>query len=380
MTRYNFGAGPAMSAPEVLLALAQAERRFPGTHTPLSSINHRHPVYEAMVDETVALVKKILQMPPGYSVLFVPGGATTQFTAWALNIIDPRKFTPSVCYVDSGHWGLEAYELSEGLYQGHMCYPRKVASSAPGYRTYPRLCLDAWRKPVDYLHVVTNETVNGTQLPSLYDIPQRDGLVVVADMTSEIFSRPIPFDRFGVVYAGTQKQLGISGGLVMVIVRNDLLRRAHSLLPEPLCYLKQLEDKGALRNTVPTMPLYSVYLTLKWIERHGGIRDMEERAQYRAQLLYNAIDESAESDGFYQGIAEPGSRSRMNVTFRLQTQALQPEFIAHCENVGLVGLKGHSGAEPYLGPHLRASLYNVMPVDGVFRLIEVMHDFKRRYF
>ncbi len=370
---YNFGAGPAMVAPEVLALLVEAEKAFPGTTKPLSSINHRDEKFEAMVDDTIALVKKLLDVPAGYSVLFVPGGATTQFTAWALNIVHNGKFRPMAGYVDSGHWGHEAYQLSERLYSGGVCGIRKIASTAKqNYRVYPRFEIGAQR--LDYLHVVTNETVNGTQMQNLSGIPKRDGLVVVADMTSEIMSRPIPFDRFGIVYAGTQKQFGLSGTLVLIIVRDDLVQAGHPLLPEPLSYKEQIKEKGGLRNTVSTGPLYSVYLTLQWIEAHGGIQAMQQRAEMRASQLYRILDESG---SFYLGVAEHESRSKMNVTFQLRDTNLHTAFLAYCEKAGLVGLNGHIGAHAYLGPYIRASLYNVMPFSGVHRLIGVMHEFKK---
>jgi len=370
----EFGAGPAKVPEQVLVALHEADYNFMGSGRPLDSINHRGALFEEMHAETIRLVRELLRVPDGYTVLFVPGGATSQMNGSLLNILpwnEPEL--PEVGYIDAGHWGNEAVRLGDDLARAGLCTVHLVDSTrCRQYREYP--LPDISETELDYLHLVTNETVNGVMIRDWDNLRIHPNTVLVADMTSEIMSRPVPIERFGVIYAGTQKNLGVPGETALVIIRNDLIRSGHPLLPAPLRYAEQIRVKGGLRNTPTSRALYSVNLTLKWIQSQGGVEAMERLAIDRANLLYDFLYREPASR-FYEGIANIGSRSRMNVIYRVRNPDWRREYLAYCEDQGLMGLRGHAGARAYLGECVRASLYNCMTLPEVIRLIEVSSDF-----
>ena len=366
----NFTAGPALLPVEVEEKLRRATFDFGGTGLPIWSISHRSSAIEQMCGESIELVKELLNVPKGYSVLFVSGGATTELKSWIVNISGGR--VKAIGYIDSGHWGNEAIKAARELEAHNFCSVRILASSAKDkYRFIPYLANDECHE-CDFVHFTTNETANGTQLAFELS-PQYGGGTWVADMTSDIFSRPFPVSCFGLVYAGAQKNLGIAGATI-VIVRDSLIEDGHKALPAPLSYAEQKKWKGALRNTPDTLALCGVYYTLQWIKGHGGVTGMQNRSRERASALYSAIDGSS----MFEGICADYARSTMNVLFRLRDQGRHDAFLRLCERHGIVGIKGHSGSDKHYGPHLRASLYNGQTMENVNLLVDLIQVFDRR--
>jgi phosphoserine aminotransferase len=374
----NFSAGPAALPVIVQEQLLGAMANFRGTGLPVCSISHRDPVFEKVLERSIELVRELLCIPNDYEVLFLPGGATSQFKAWLLNL--PEEIGDlHVGYIASGHWSELAMRAGQELEKDSMCTVIEAATSREDqYRRFPsiRIGRNMFVQPdgLDYVHMVTNETVNGTQVR--FDDIEVDGPTLVADMSSDIMSRPFDVSKFGIIYAGAQKNLGIPGA-TLVIVRKDQIGPGHATLPAPLCYAEQCHPtrgKGGLRNTPDTVALCSVYYSLQWIKQNGGVAGMQQRAKERADTLYAAIDNSSA----FVGIAQTDHRSDMNVTFCLRDQGRQAEFLQFCAAKGIVGIKGHAGADKYYGPHLRASLYNGQTIAAVERLIEIMNDFERR--
>lgn len=369
LSKANFTAGPALLPKQVEEKLRRATVDFGGTGLPIWSISHRSSAIEKMCGESRELVKELLNVPKGYSVLFVSGGATTQFKSWILNFGGGVK---TIGYIDSGHWSGEAIKAARELEAHNFCSVRVLASSAKdGYRSIPYIANDD-RHTCDFVHFTTNETANGTQLAFELS-PQYGGGAWVADMTSDIFSRPFSVSCFGLVYAGAQKNLGIAGATI-VIVRDSLIEDWHKALPAPLSYAEQKKANGALRNTPDTLALCGVYYTLQWIKARGGVVGMQKRSQERASALYRAIDESSE----FEGIAQQYARSAMNVLFRLRDESRHDTFLRLCEQCGVVGIRGHVGADKHYGPHLRASLYNGQTMENVNLLADLIQVFDRR--
>jgi phosphoserine aminotransferase len=367
----NFSAGPAALPEWVDQQLLLAGRDFHGTGIPVWSISHRHPKFDKMMDDIIGLVRQLLEVPPGYSIALVPGGATTQFKAWVLNM--PYIPGPHIGYVDSGHWSRQALAAGRELEDADLCSSMVVASTeADGYRSMPDLQGDIVGRTanVDFVHLVSNETVNGTQMQAFPTSGWGLRPPVVADMSSDLFSRPIPIQAFGYIYAGAQKNFGASG-VTLVIVRDELVHDKNLVYPASLDLREQIRVKNGLRNTPATFALASVYYMLKWIKREGGVTEMDRRARERANVLYNTIDESHA----FETVVEPSHRSMMNVTFRLRDRAQQANFLHMCEARNIVGIKGHVAADVHYGPHLRASLYNGQTLDAVQRLIDAIHAF-----
>ncbi|MBI4068512.1 3-phosphoserine/phosphohydroxythreonine transaminase [Candidatus Kaiserbacteria bacterium] len=371
MKKANFTAGPAVLPRPVEEKLRRATHDFAGTGLPVWSISHRHPVVEKFCSDATALVCELLKVPKGYSVMFVPGGATTQFKGWLLNIVGRKAL--KIGYVDSGHWAGEAIKAARELTEANFCTVHMLATSKEDmYRSLPA-DMFAHDSEVVCIHYTSNETVNGTQI-KLDAIPDGREVIRAADMTSDIMSRPVPVEKFGLIYAGVQKNLGVPG-LALVIVRDDLLDAPHPALPAPLSYAEQKKANGGLRNTPDILAIASVHYILEWIKEAGGVAEMEKRSRERAALLYDAIDHS----DVFACISAPADRSLMNVIFRVRNEHQHEKFMHACEESDIVGINGHAGANKYYGPHLRASLYNGQTMENVQRLLEVMHKFERRF-
>ena len=380
----NFTAGPSLLPAEIEQGLRAATRDFLGTGVSIWSISDRQPLVEDIVQATADLLRKVLSVPKSHAVAFVPGGASSQFTAWILNMTrwpgkeDTRR--PKIGYVDSGYGSRKAFEAGECLQAAGLCSVGIVASSKrEDYRTAP--CVAHVPKDVaDFVHMTSNETANGTQL-------RLDGFAVseycnyrrtypiIADMSSDIFSRRFNVDDFEYIYAGAQKNAGVAGATI-VIVRETLIegKTGSLVLPSPLCVENQVGAQSGLYNTPDLLAIYSIYLTLRWIVNSGGIEEMERRSINRADALYCAIDTS----DLFEGIVSPESRSLMNVTFRLRDASMHESFLKLCTDAGIVGIDGHEGVVPLYGPHCRASLYNAQTIKNVRRLIDVMREFERR--
>ncbi len=355
---YNFNAGPAALPLEVLQQARDELVDFNGLGMSLLEMSHRSKEYERVHEEAAALLRELLGIPEGYSVLFVQGGASTQFAMVPLNLAGPDK---SGAYVLTGSWANKAYQ------EARLLGGASVAASTEGDRFSRMPKPDELSIPADaaYVHLTSNETIEGTQWP---EYPDTGAVPLVADMSSDLLCRPIDVSRFGLIYAGAQKNLG-PAGVTLVIVREDLIRDPAWPVPTMLRYATHAKNRS-LYNTPPTFAIYMVNLVLKWIKSRGGAAAMEARNREKAGLLYAAIDASG---GFYRGCAQPGSRSIMNVTFRLADEELEKRFLAEAAENGFVGLKGHRSVGG-----LRASIYNAVPVEHVRALVDFMNDFQRR--
>lgn len=355
---YNFNAGPAI-LPAPVLERAQRELRdYQGRGMSILEMSHRSPEYEAINAEAAERLKRLLGVGEEYHVLFLQGGASLQFAMLPLNFLPPGA---SADYVLTGAWAEKAYE--EALRVGQA---RTAASTAEnGYRSMPSQADLALDPNAAYVHITSNETIQGIQWhawPDVGDVP------LVADMSSDILSRPLEMQRFSLIYAGAQKNLG-PAGVTIVVIRDAFLQRASSNLPVMLRYATHVKNRS-LYNTPPVFAVYMVNLVLAWIEEQGGLAAMEERNRRKAATLYRVIDESG---GFYRGHAAPDHRSLMNVTFRLPDETLEKRFVAEATAQGMVGLAGHRSVGG-----IRASIYNAMGQEGCDALAAFMTDFMRR--
>jgi phosphoserine aminotransferase len=356
-TVYNFNPGPAILPPPVL-AEAQAELRdYRGTGMSLLEMSHRSAEYEAINAEAQARLKRLLGLDDDYQVLFLQGGASLQFAMVPMNFLRPGTVAD---YVMTGAWSEKA--LAEAGLLGEV----RIAAStgAGGYRRVPRRDELALSDRPAYVHVTSNETIHGVQW---HDWPDFGDRPVIADMSSDILAGPLDARRFALIYAGAQKNLGPAGATI-VIARGDFLDRAPQTIPAILRYATHAKA-NSLYNTPPAFAVYLIMLTLRWIEAEGGLEALAARNRRKAETLYNAIDSSG---GFYRGHAEPGSRSLMNVTFRLPSDADEKAFLSAATAAGFVGLAGHRSVGG-----IRASIYNAMTVEGCAALAGFMGEFVR---
>ena len=352
MKKYNFNAGPSILPREVIEQTAQACLDFNGSGLSLMEISHRAKDFQPVVDEAVALFKELLNIPEGYSVLFLGGGASLEFCMVPYNFLEKKA-----AYLNTGVCATKAEKEAKAF--GEVV---EVASSADKNFTYvPRdfeIPADA-----DYLHITTNNTIYGTELREDIDSP----IPVIADMSSDIFSRPIDVSKYTLIYGGAQKNLAMAG-LTFVIVKDDALGKVSRHIPTMLDYRTHVK-KGSMFNTPPVVPIYSALMNLRYMKAHGGVAAMEKLAHERADLLYAEIDRNK----LFVGTAEKDSRSLMNITFVLKDEYkdLQDEFLKFATSKGMVGVKGHRDVGGF-----RASCYNAMSVEGVKALIKCMQEFE----
>lgn len=355
MKKYNFNAGPSILPREVIEATASACLEFEGSGLSLMEISHRAKNFQPVVDEAVALFKELLQIPEGYSVLFLGGGASLEFCMVPYNLLEKKA-----AYLNTGAWASKAEK--EARLFGEVV---EVASSKDRNFTYiPKgftIPSDA-----DYLHITSNNTIYGTELREDLDSP----IPVVADMSSDIFSRPVDVSKYGLIYGGAQKNLSMAG-VTFVIVKEDLLGKVSRPIPTMLDYRTHVK-KGSMFNTPPVVPIYCALQNLKWIKKQGGVEAMEKRAIERSAIVYDEIDRNR----LFVGTAEEDSRSRMNLTFVLKPeyQDLQDEFLAFATQQGMVGVKGHRDVGGF-----RASCYNAMTVEGCKALVACMKEFEAKH-
>ena len=355
MKKYNFNAGPSILPREVIEATASACLEFEGSGPSLMEISHRAKNFQPVVDEAVALFKELLQIPEGYSVLFLGGGASLEFCMVPYNLLEKKA-----AYLNTGIWASKAEQ--EARLFGEVV---EVASSKDRNFTYiPKgftIPADA-----DYLHITSNNTIYGTELREDLDSP----IPVVADMSSDIFSRPVDVSKYGLIYGGAQKNLSMAG-VTFVIVKEDLLGKVSRPIPTMLDYRTHVK-KGSMFNTPPVVPIYCALQNLKWIKKQGGVEAMEKRAIERSAIVYDEIDRNR----LFVGTAEEDSRSRMNLTFVLKPeyQDLQDEFLAFATQQGMVGVKGHRDVGGF-----RASCYNAMTVEGCKALVACMKEFEAKH-
>jgi len=356
---FNFAAGPATLPVPVLEQVRGELLDWQGSGASVMEVSHRSKAFMAVAGEAEALLRELLAVPPHYRVLFVQGGARGQFAAVPMNLAPAGA---SVDYVNTGLWSKLAIAEAQ-----RFAVTVNVAAdeAASGYTTVPAASALRASTGAAYFHYTPNETIGGVEFPY---VPDTGGVPLVADMSSTILSRPIDVAKFGLVYAGAQKNLG-PAGLVVVIVREDLTGRARPGTPSVWDY-KAMADEGSMLNTPPTFAWYVAGLVLRWLKAEGGLAVMAERNRAKAQRLYEAIDGS----GFYANPVARSCRSWMNVPFTLADPKLDARFLSEASAAGLSNLAGHRSVGG-----MRASLYNAMPLAGVETLVAFMHEFARRH-
>ncbi|MGL6070238.1 3-phosphoserine/phosphohydroxythreonine transaminase [Craterilacuibacter sp.] len=356
---FNFSAGPAV-LPHAVLAEAQAEMLdWHGSGMSVMEMSHRGREFMAIIHEAEQDLRQLMQIPAGYKVLFLQGGASQQFAMVPMNLLGHKK---SADYVNTGHWSKLAIKEASRFGKVNV-----VASSEDGGFSYVP-AQSQWQVDPDaaYLHYTSNETIGGVQFPF---VPETGEVPLVCDMSSDFLSREVDVAKFGLIYAGAQKNIGPSG-LVVVIVREDLLGHALPGTPTMLDYQVHA-NADSMYNTPPTYPIYIAGLVFKWLKEQGGIKGMAARNSEKSGLLYHAIESS---NGFYSTHVAPTDRSQMNVVFRMKDEALDEVFVAEAKKRGLVQLKGHR-----VVGGMRASIYNAMPVEGVRALVGFMDEFARQH-
>jgi phosphoserine aminotransferase len=358
MTRvFNFSAGPAALPQEVLEQLRDEMLDWHGHGMSVMEMSHRGKAFVGIAQQAEADLRELLAVPAGYKVLFLQGGATAQFAAIPLNLTAPGA---SADYVNTGAWSKKAIAEAKRYVKVNV-----AADAGANYSTVPSE--GQWQRTPNaaYLHYTPNETIGGVEFPF---IPQTGDVPLVADMSSTILSRPIDVSRFGVIYAGAQKNIG-PAGLVVVIVREDLLGRARPDVPTVFDWAAMAAD-GSMLNTPATYSWYVAGLVFQWLKRQGGLAAMEASNRAKATQLYGAIDTS----GFYRNPVTIESRSWMNVPFTLPNPDLDKPFLDGARKAGLVALEGHRSVGG-----MRASIYNAMPLAGVAALVDYMSEFQRRH-
>ncbi len=352
--KHNFGAGPGILPHEVLKQAAAAVIDFNGIGLSILEISHRSAEFEAVLDEAVKLVKELLNVPEGYSVLFLQGGASTQFAMVPYNLLLSNG---KAAYVESGVWANKA--LKEAKYFGEV---QVIATSKEANFTYiPK----DFEVPADaaYLHLTSNNTIYGTQLHSFPKSP----IPVVCDMSSDIFSREINVADFGLIYAGAQKNMGPAGA-TLVIVKDDLIGKTDRKIPAMLDYKIQI-DNGSMYNTPPVFAIYVSMLTLNWVKSKGGVAAIQKENEAKANVLYEEI----ERNPFFKPVCATEDRSNMNVCFVMENAEHEKPFLKLCDEKGIIGIKGHRSVGGF-----RASIYNALSINSVYVLIEVMQEFAEK--
>ncbi len=351
---FNFNAGPA-ALPEPVLEEMQAELlNFKGTGMSVTEISHRSAPFEEVLNDAISRTRRLLNLPENFKVLFVQGGASTQFFMIPMNLISDGT---SADYINTGSWAVKAIKEANILKK-----PHKVIASSED-KNYSYIPQEFSVNPgAAYLHITSNNTIEGTQWSAF---PNAGTVPLVSDMSSDMLSRLFDPRPFGLIYAGAQKNLGPSG-VTMVIIRDDMLERVPKDIPTMLRYSTHA-DKNSMYNTPPCVGIYMAGLVLKWLEEKiGGLEAMEKVNHQKAELLYKAIDETE----FYRGTAAPDSRSLMNVTFRLPSEDLEKKFVAEAAKNGMGGLKGHRSVGG-----CRASIYNATGLNAIQTLVAFMKDF-----
>lgn len=350
---YNFSAGPSMLPLQVLERAAAEMVNYHDTGMSVMEMSHRSPAYDAIIKKAEADFRKVMNIPDNYKVLFLQGGASTQFAAVPLNLMKTGKAD----YILSGQFSTKAYK--EALKYGDA----KAAASSKdaNFSFVPETTRESFRPDADYVHICFNNTIYGTKFPY---IPDTGDIPLVADMSSCIMSEPIDVTKFGVIYAGAQKNMA-PAGLTVVIVREDLLGNARQDTPSMLDW-KLMADNDSMYNTPPCYPIYIAGLVYEWVLGLGGLEKLKEMNQKKAALLYDYLD----SQDYYIAPVKKESRSMMNVTFVTGVEELDKKFPKEAEKVGLLNLKGHRSVGG-----MRASIYNAMPYEGVEKLVAFMKQF-----
>ena len=356
MKKYNFGAGPCILPREVIEKTASAILDFNGIGLSIAEISHRSKDFQPVMDEAMALVKEVLNVPEGYSVLFLGGGASLEFCMIPFNFLVKKAG-----YLNTGVWAKKA--MKEAKLFGDVV---EVASSADENYTYLPKNFDI-PTDLDYLHITTNNTIYGTEYHKDLDVPVR----LIGDMSSDIFSRPVDVSKYDCIYGGAQKNLSMAG-VTFIIIKDEVLGRVQREIPTMLDYRTHIK-KGSMFNTPPVVPIYTALENLRWIKANGGVEAMEKLAKERADIVYGEIDRNK----LFRGTVKcEEDRSYMNICFVLNDEyaELQDEFFKFATERGMVGIKGHRDVGGF-----RASCYNAMTVEGCKALVETMKEFEAKH-
>lgn len=355
MRVYNFSAGPAMLPEEVLKRAADEMLEYGTSGQSVMEMSHRSKEYQAIIDSVEAGLREVMSIPDNYKVLFLQGGASSQFAMIPLNLMNKNN---KADFVITGQWANKAYQEASRYGKCNV-----VASSKDKTFSYiPELDKSKFDPEADYFHICYNNTIYGTrfnELPETGDVP------LVADMSSCILSEPVDVSKFGLIYAGAQKNMG-PAGLTVVIIREDLIGNAMEMTPTMFNY-KIHADNGSMYNTPPTYGIYILGLVLDWIKEMGGLTEMEKRNKRKAELLYSFLDSSK----LFKATVQGKDRSLMNVPFVTGNEELDAKFVSEAKKAGLINIKGHRTVGG-----MRASIYNAMPYEGVEKLVEFMRKFE----
>jgi len=355
--KINFNPGPAALPLDVLKIVQGELLDYQGSGISILESSHRGKEFEAINDQAIALVRELLDLDTDYHVLFLSGGASTQFALIPMNFIGDGQMA---AYVDTGEFASKALKECQIVAKAHVAFSSKEEK----YRRLPKMSEIKYPENVAYLHVCSNNTIVGTQFQ---EFPDTGKVPLVADMSSDIASRRLDFKKFSLIYAGAQKNLG-PAGVTLVIIRDDFLAKGKKVLPTMLSYKTHVDNKS-LYNTPPVFGIYIMKLVLEWIKSKGGLAGMEELNAAKKDLLYSAIDAATD---FYKGTAEKDSRSWMNVTLRLPTEDLENKFIADAKKEGLLGLKGHRSVGG-----IRFSIYNAVSLEDIQTTVDFMGKFRK---
>ena len=353
----NFNPGPAALPLDVLKIVQEEMLDYQNSGMSLLESSHRAKEFEAVNDAAIALVHEILGVGPDYQVLFMGGGASTQFA------LIPMSFVPAgqtAAYVDTGEFANKAMKECQIVAKAHVAFSSKEVK----YTRVPKMNEIKYPEDVAYLHICSNNTIEGTQY---HEFPETGKIPLIADMSSDIASRELDYKKFAMFYAGAQKNLG-PAGVTLVVIRNDFLAKAKTGLPTMFTY-KTYVDNKSLYNTPPVFAVYVMKLVLEWIKKQGGLAGVEKVNAAKKDLLYGAIDANAD---FYKGTVEKTSRSWSNVTMRLPPEALEDKFIADAKKEGLIGMKGHRSVGG-----IRFSIYNAVSLDDIKKTVEFMAKFRK---
>ena len=355
---YNFSAGPAILPEEVLKKAADEMLEYGDSGQSVMEMSHRSKEYQAIIDECEALLREVMSIPENYKVLFLQGGASSQFAMIPLNLMNKSG---KADFVITGQWATKAYKEACKLCGEENC--NAVASSKDKTFSYiPELDKSKFNPDADYFHICQNNTIYGTRWSEL---PDTGNVPLVADMSSCILSEPVDVTKYGLIYAGAQKNMG-PAGLTVVIIREDLIGNARENTPTMFDY-KTHADNGSMFNTPPTYGIYILKLVLEWVKSKGGLEGMKALNEKKAAIIYNFLDNST----MFKATVQGKDRSLMNVPFVTGNEELDAKFVAEAKKNGFVNIKGHRSVGG-----MRASIYNAMPIEGVEKLVEFMAKFE----
>ena len=353
MEKHNFNAGPSLLPQTALEETRKALKDLNGTGFSIATVSHRGQEFEKIISEAQELFKELLDIPEGYHVLFLGGGASLQFAMVPYNLMNQKA-----SYLDTGSWATKA--IKEGKFFGEV---KEIKNDT--YYAIP----ENWQSQVDpdsdYVHITSNNTIFGTEIREDPEL----NTPLVADMSSDIFSRPVDVSKYDIIYGGAQKNVG-PAGVTFVIVKDDVPGRVNRDIPTLLDYKTHIK-KGSMFNTPPVVPIYTMYQTLKWIKAQGGVKEMEKRAQEKAEMLYNEI----ERNKLFKPTVAEKDRSRMNICWIMEDKYadLEKDFLEHAINKGMNGIKGHRSVGGF-----RASNYNAVPKKSIEALIKVMQNYEKQ--